>query len=61
VAKPAHELKAEALREIGVLLIVFGPVDTFFNQGEKHWIAAIAALCVGVMLVWVGIDMEAPE
>jgi hypothetical protein len=61
VAKTAHELKAETLREIGILLVVFGPLDTFFAPGEQHWIGAIITAALGAVLVRAGIRMQAAE
>jgi len=40
------ELAGESLREIGVLLIVFVPLDAAFYKGDLNWVAVI---CLGIL------------
>ena len=55
------ELSGEALREIGVLLIVFVPLDAVFAQGDlkpETIIALAVTVIAGVFLVIGGILLE---
>jgi len=38
--RPRFELFGETLREIGILLLVFVPLDATFYQGEIRWPAS---------------------
>lgn len=61
VAKPRHELWAECIRDIGILLLVFAPLDTLFELGHApwwHWIVALVLLIGGLLLVDRGVRME---
>jgi hypothetical protein len=54
-------LSGEALREIGVLLIVFVPLDAVFAQGDlkpETIIALAVTVIAGVFLVIGGILLE---
>lgn len=56
------ELYGEALREIGVLLIVFVPLDAAFAQGDlrpETIIALAVTVIAGTFLVIGGILLEA--
>ncbi len=59
--RTTSELAGESLREIGVLLIVFVPLDAVFYQGElklmTQILLAFTAL-VGLVLVAGGIVLE---
>ena len=55
------ELVGETLREIGILLLVFVPLDATFYQGEIRWPATIGLVIlgvVGVVLIATGIVLE---
>jgi hypothetical protein len=59
--RSVSELAGESLREIGILLVVFVPLDAVFSQGELHseTIIALAILIiVGVVLIFAGISLE---
>ncbi len=61
VAKQRHELWAEAIRDIGILLLVFAPLDTLFRAGRGTWVDWLIALGVallGLLLIAIGIRME---
>lgn len=61
MAKQRHELWAEAIRDIGTLLLVFAPLDTLFRAGHgtwKDWLIAFAVALLGLLLIAVGIRME---
>lgn len=65
MARGRYELWGESLREIGVLLLVFVPVDVLvemlkdshFNTHE-HWIELSGAAVLGLILVLVGTEVE---
>lgn len=48
--KSSSEMAGEFLREIAVLLMVFGPLEALFNPGALWWweIAAIVAAAFGL-------------
>jgi hypothetical protein len=54
-------LAGESLREVGVLVLVFVPLDSIFYQGELK-VAMVISLAiltlVGVVLVTAGILLE---
>jgi len=55
------ELAGESLREIGVLLVVFVPLDAAFHQGELGFATIVAlgiVMLAGLALVVGGILLE---
>ena len=61
MAKPRHELLAESLREVGVLLLVFAPLEVILRSEHSRWwqwLIAVILLIAGLALVEVGIRME---
>jgi hypothetical protein len=48
--KSSSEMAGKFLREIAVLLMVFGPLEALFNPGALRWweIAAIVAAAFGL-------------
>ncbi len=61
VAKQRHELWAEAIRDIGILLMVFAPLDTLlrFRSGTwVDWLVAVAVAILGLLLIEKGVRME---
>jgi len=61
VAKQRHELWAEAIRDIGILLLVFAPLDTLFRAGRGtrvDWLIALGVALLGLLLIAIGIRME---
>lgn len=56
--KRQFELVAEALRDVGILLFVFGPLDTLLPREHRTWVdwlvASILAVC-GLFLIVLGI------
>ena len=49
---------AEALREIGVLVIALVPIDMIFTQGPIHWRVIAYALSAGLLFLILGIVLE---
>jgi hypothetical protein len=54
-----YELFGESLRELGVLLLVFVPLETLI-QTTYRWRVRISlsAFLIGFFLIWVGIWIE---
>ena len=56
-----HELWAEAIRDIGILLFVFAPLDTVLKEGHGtayDWLLALLIAILGVLLITKGVRME---
>ena len=65
MAKPRYELWGESLRELGVLLFVFVPLDflvEYFRAGARpdrqHWEIIGAFAAIGIMLMLIGVEVE---
>jgi hypothetical protein len=59
--KKPYELWAESIREIGILLLVFGPLETLPRSertGRKDWLIAFAVAILGLLLIVKGVRME---
>jgi len=62
VGKKRHELWAEAIRDVGILLLVFGPLDTLFRAGRgtwPDWLIALGVALLGLPLIGIGVKIEA--
>jgi hypothetical protein len=59
MAKQPFQLAGESLREIGVLLLVFAPLDTVLKKNGEHqdWYLTTGIGFFGLFLVLVGIYM----
>jgi hypothetical protein len=60
VAKPRYELWAEAIRDIGILLFVFAPLDTLLRTSHiafTDWLIAIGIALFGLLLIEIGVRM----
>jgi hypothetical protein len=53
-----RRLTGETLREAGVLLVVFAPLDALFTRGALTRAAMVAIVVVAIAAVIVGIAME---
>jgi hypothetical protein len=56
--KKQHELWAETLRDIGILLFVFGPLDTLLRSQHgtrQDWLIAAGIAALGLMFIVVGV------
>lgn len=49
---------AEALREIGVLTIVFAPLDKLIQRGSANWHTIMLTMGLGLALLFLGINLE---
>ena len=59
--KRPYELWAESIREIGILMFVFGPLETLLRSGHtdrKDWLIAVAVAILGLLLIVKGVRME---
>ena len=52
------QMVGDALREVGVLLIVFAPLETLFNPGVSSWWATGAIVALGLVAGFLGIALE---
>jgi len=48
-AKQRHELWAEAIRDIGILLLVFAPLETLLHGERGTWVDWLRALAIGIL------------
>ena len=58
--KLRHELWAEAIRDIGILLLVFVPLDVLLKNGQltkTNWLIALVFVIVGLLLIELGVRM----
>ncbi len=61
VAKERHELWAEAIRDIGILMLVFAPLDTLLRARSgtwMDWLLAVVIGTLGLLLIEKGVRME---
>ena len=65
MAKPRYELWGESLRELGVLILVFVPLDSVVelirNTGaldSKHWWVVTGFGVLGFILMVLGVEIE---
>jgi len=58
--KQSYELWAEVMRDVGLLLLVFAPLDTLLKSGhgtESDWLIAGGVAILGLILIAVGVKM----
>jgi hypothetical protein len=61
VAKERHELWGEAIRDIGILFLVFAPLDTLLVTQNRHWwdwLMALGLAIAGYAFIEKGVRME---
>ena len=56
--KYTAEMVGEALREIGILVLVFVPLDAIFAQRRLGWKLWISSLSIGALFLFLGIQFE---
>ena len=62
--KRRNQLRAEVLRDIGILLFVFAPLDTMVRSGHGNWfdwLLAIGIAILGLSAIEIGVRMEASQ
>jgi uncharacterized membrane protein (DUF485 family) len=58
--KQRYELWAEAVRDIGILLATFAPLDTVLKPGygtRIDWLIAVGIFVLGLLFITVGVRM----
>ena len=58
--KKRYELLGESVREVGILLLVFGPLETLLRSGNVRtidWLIAFVLAVFGFILIAVGVSM----
>ena len=63
-AKQKYQLWAEVLRDIGILFLVFAPLDTLLGCERRQWWKWMIGAClaiIGLVLINIGIKMEVEE
>jgi hypothetical protein len=61
VAKERHELWGEAIRDIGILFLVFAPLDTLLVTTDRRWwdwLMALGLAIAGYAFIEKGVRME---
>jgi len=65
MSRPRYELWGESVRELGVLILVFVPLDIlvdYFRNGQHpdahHWWVISVFALTGVLLMVVGVELE---
>jgi hypothetical protein len=60
--RKARHLMGETIRDIGILVIVFGPLDAFFQKERSSFTSFVASMVAGaLLLIIVGIIIEADQ
>lgn len=59
--RKAYHLVGESLREIGILLLVFGPLDALFQRGRPSLLAVTPFIATGLLFTCSGIIIGAKE
>ena len=57
----ARRLVGETLRDIGILLIVFGPLDAFFQMAQPSVVVLVLLVAAGLCFITLGIIIEAQD
>jgi len=64
MAKPRYELWGEMVREVGVLLLVFGPLDFLveysrsgFHIDIRQWLIVLGCALSGTVLMALGVEI----
>ncbi len=58
MARHRYELWGESLREIGVLLVVFVPLENLIRAGKPNWENVVVFSVIGLILILVGTEIE---
>ena len=57
----AYHLVGETLRDIGILIFVFAPLDAFFQREPPDLLALAVAVAGALLFISTGIIIEAGE
>ena len=59
--RKARQLLGETIRDIGILVVVFGPLDAFFQEGRVSTLPLVLIVAAGLLCIALGIMIEAKE
>ena len=59
--RKAYHLLGESLRDIGILVAVFGPLDAFFQREAMNVGSLTLVVVGGLLFIGLGIIIEAEE
>ena len=59
--KWAQRLFGETMRDIGILISVFAPLDAFFQRERPGWLPLGSVVACGLLFIAAGIMLEAKE
>jgi hypothetical protein len=59
--RKAQHLLGETIRDIGILVVVFGPLDAFFQEGRFSALPLALMVGGGLLCIALGIMIEAKE
>jgi hypothetical protein len=54
-------LIGETSREVGILVLVFGPLESFFSALDRGALIALSTTVLGVILIACGIILESQQ
>jgi len=57
----ARRLLGETMRDIGILVFVFAPLDAFFQKQRPGWGPLAIVIAGGLLLIALGIMLETKE
>ena len=57
----AQRLLGETMRDIGILVFVFAPLDAFFQRERPGWLPLALVIGCGLLFIALGIMLEAKE
>lgn len=58
MARQRYELWGESVREIGILVLVFVPLDILISSGPPNWKNILTFAVVGLILIVLGVEIE---
>ena len=59
--RKAQQLLGETMRDIGILVFVFAPLDAFFQRERPGWFPLALVVACGLLFIGLGIMLEAKE
>ena len=59
--RKAQQLLGETMRDIGILVVGFAPLDAFFQRERPGWLPVVFVVACGLLFIAVGIMLEAKE
>ena len=59
--RKAQRLLGETMRDIGILIFVFAPLDAFFQKERPGWLTLVFVVACGLLFISFGIMLEARE